>query len=320
MTSERDIERLLDRWFTERPTDVADRVLDEVADRIGRQPQQRAWRVLRRDSHVNSYLKPLLAVAAVVVIAVAGVAFLGQPSDSGVGGAVTPAPSPSPAASTLPSATPSAAPSAGAVLPPWYTTSETPSGPGILSAGGHTTRSFMPGFTFSVPDGWVNDTDSVDFFGLFPDTPANQAQFARSEGLAQSMAMSVYPSPWFTCESVENNRGATAAEMVAAAMANEALAVSDPVDVAIGGLTGKQFDVRRNPDWTGTCPGDSDLPQGLDPRDERTRGIFLDVPDRGVLVMLLYSMSSAETEAFLAEAMPIIESFQFDLGPEASPS
>ena len=62
MTSERDIERLLDCWFTDRPTEVADRVLDEVADRIGRQPQQQAWRVLRRDSHVNSYLKPLLAV------------------------------------------------------------------------------------------------------------------------------------------------------------------------------------------------------------------------------------------------------------------
>ena len=30
MTSERDIERLLDRWFTDRPTVVADRVLDEV--------------------------------------------------------------------------------------------------------------------------------------------------------------------------------------------------------------------------------------------------------------------------------------------------
>ena len=76
MTSERDIERLLDRWFTERPTEVADRVLDEVADRIGRLPQRRAWRVLRRDSHVNSYLKPLLAVAAVIVV-VTGSGLLG---------------------------------------------------------------------------------------------------------------------------------------------------------------------------------------------------------------------------------------------------
>jgi hypothetical protein len=99
--------------------------------------------------------------------------------------------------------------------------------------------------------------------------------------------------------------------MVAAASANEALAVSEPVDVSIGGLTGKQFDVRRNPDWTGTCPGDSDLPQAVDPEDERTRAILLDVPGRGVLVMILYSQSSAEHEAFLADAMPIVESFQF---------
>jgi hypothetical protein len=31
MTSERDIERVLDHWFAERPTQVADRVLEEVA-------------------------------------------------------------------------------------------------------------------------------------------------------------------------------------------------------------------------------------------------------------------------------------------------
>ncbi len=76
MTSERDIERVLDHWFTERPTQVADRVLDEVADRIARQPQQPAWRVSRRDSHVNTNLKALLAVAAIIVVAVAGFAVL----------------------------------------------------------------------------------------------------------------------------------------------------------------------------------------------------------------------------------------------------
>ena len=84
MTSERDIERVLDHWFTERPTQVADRVLDEVADRIARQPQQPAWRVPRRDSHMNINLKALLAVAAVIVVAVAGFAVL-RPSSSGIG-------------------------------------------------------------------------------------------------------------------------------------------------------------------------------------------------------------------------------------------
>ena len=84
MTSERDIERVLDHWFTERPTQVADRVLDEVADRIARQPQQPAWRVPWRDSHVNTYLKPLLAVAAIIVVAVAGFAVLRPSSPASV--------------------------------------------------------------------------------------------------------------------------------------------------------------------------------------------------------------------------------------------
>ena len=45
MTSERDIERILDHWFAERPTQVADRVLDAVSDRIGRQSQRPSWRL-----------------------------------------------------------------------------------------------------------------------------------------------------------------------------------------------------------------------------------------------------------------------------------
>jgi hypothetical protein len=301
-----DVELVLRDYFADDGLTAPDFILDVVEARIRRQPQRRGWPFPGR-TNVTTPIKLIAGLAAALIVAVVGYSLL--PGTTGPG-----APTTAPTPSARPTAEATASPSPSAVLPSWYTTSETSSGPGILPAGGHTTRSFKPGFTFSVPDGWVNDTDSVDFFSLFPDTPANQAQFARSEGLAQSMVMAVYPNPWFTCESVENNRGATAAEMVAAAMANEALAVSEPVDVAIGGLTGKWVDVRRNPDWTGTCPGDSDLPSGLDPRDERTRGIFLDVAGRGVLVMLLYSMSSAETEAFLAAAMPIVESFEFDLG------
>ena len=227
---------------------------------------------------------------------------------SGCAGA-TPSPTPNPTPTQA--ATPSPVPTSITNLPSWYTTSETPTGPGILSAGSHTTQRFSPGFTFSVPEGWVNATDSRDFFDMFPDSPPNQAEFARSESLAETLFMAVHPTPWFTCESLENNRGATAADMVAAVSANEALAVSGPVDVAIGGLTGMQFDVQRNPDWTGTCPADSELPPGADLDDQRTRAILLDVPGRGVLVIHLFSNSSAEHEAFLAEAMPILDSFQF---------
>ena len=115
----------------------------------------------------------------------------------------------------------------------------------------------------------------ADYFELFPDTPANQAEFARSDGFAHSILMGPHQSPYFVCESFEDNQGATAAEIVAAVVANEALATTGVVDVEIGGLTGKQFDVRLNPDWTEPCPGD---PPGFDLGDVRTRGILLDSP------------------------------------------
>jgi hypothetical protein len=313
MTRDRDIERILDHWFTERPTGVADRVLDDVADRIGRQPQQRAWLVLWRDSHVITYVKYAAAVAAVILVAAFGFARFGPSSDSNVGSTASPPISPSP----IPSASPSTAPSTSAVFPSWFTPSESSAAAGILPAGNGTTRSFAPGFTFTVPDGWVNSSDEISFYGLFPDTPANQAQDAASGAFANEIAINIASSPWFVCDAWEDNQGATAAEMVDSIVANEALATSEPIDVTIGGLTGKQIDIRLEPGWTGSFPG---VAPTLDLGDMRTRGILLDSPDHGVIVIFVNSLQSAGHEAFLAEAMPIIESFEFDLGPEASPS
>ena len=79
-----DVEVVLRDYFSDDSSSAPDYVLDVIEERIMRQPQQRAWRVLRRDSHVNSYVKPLLAVAAIVVVAVAGFAVL-RPSGAGIG-------------------------------------------------------------------------------------------------------------------------------------------------------------------------------------------------------------------------------------------
>jgi hypothetical protein len=283
---------------------MPDRVVDTVAARISVNRQRRVVHLVGRTAPVNRIFTYLAAAAAVIIAAFAIWQFL-PASPANVAGQPTP----------TPAASPSAAPSASARYPAWYPPAAVAdaNGAGIMAAGTHETSSFTPAFRFSVPEGWVNTHDESNYFALFPDTPANQAQHARSDELAQSIFMGVHPSPWFTCESAESNSGATAAEKVAAMTANEVMAVSGVVDVTIGGLTGKQFDVWRSPDWTGTCPGDSDLPAGVDPEDERTRGLLLDVP-RGVLVIFMYSMSSADFEAFLAEAMPIVESFEFDLG------
>jgi hypothetical protein len=307
MTNEREIERLLDHWFRERPIELADRVLDEVADQIGRQPQEPAWRVSWRDIHVQPNLKQLLAATAVIVIAVVGFAVLRPGSGSNVGGAATPSPSASPSIS------PSASPSAKAVFPQWYTNSEIRAAAGILPAGNATSRAFAPRVTFTVPEGWVNDLDVNIGYSLFPDIKANEAEYAKSSEIAQGIFMVSVESPYYFCEAWEKTQG-TAAERAAFLVASDAFVVSEPVDVTIGGLTGKQVDVRLDPDRpTASCPGD---PATVDLGDQRTRAIYLDTPSgtpSGIIGIAVSSRYSAGHEAFLAEAMPIIESFQFDV-------
>jgi hypothetical protein len=213
---------------------------------------------------------------------------------------------PSEGPSASPTAVPSPSPSPSAAFPAWYTPNPYDGGAGILTAGSHATRSFLPALTYTVPAGWVNHSDA-SYFGLFADMPANQAEFARSGETADSIFMGSIDSPYFACKALENNRG-TAAEMAAAVAANEILVVSDVVDVTVGGLTGKRFDVRTDPAWDGNCPGD---PPGSDYADGRTRVFLLDAPGRGVIVIFLGSLHAAGHEAFLAQAMPIVESFEF---------
>ena len=204
-------------------------------------------------------------------------------------------------------AAPSASPSASAVYPAWFTGDR--AGAGILQAGSQTTRNFRPGFTFTVPEGWVNGADDADAYWLFPDTPANAAEQAASDGLAHEIVVFRHGSPYWICDAWEDHRGATAAEIVASLVATEAIATPEPIDVTIGGLTGKQVDLRLDPGWTDTCPGD---PPTFDLGDTRTRVILLDTPDTGVQFINVGSLGSADHAAFLAEVMPIIESFQFD--------
>jgi hypothetical protein len=72
MTHERDIERLLDHWLADGPTQSPDRVLELVADRIERQAQRPVWRLDWRHPNVNTYVKLAIAAAALMLVAVVG--------------------------------------------------------------------------------------------------------------------------------------------------------------------------------------------------------------------------------------------------------
>ncbi len=122
------------------------------------------------------------------------------------------------------------------------------------------------------------------------------------------------------CDATGLFQGTTATEVIDALVANDKLSTTDPVDVTIGGLSGRQVDVQLSPDWSGSCPLGPDDPPTRDYKDARNRFIMLDTPDGGSIGIAISSTYSSEFEAFLAEAMPIVESFRFGAAPEASPS
>jgi hypothetical protein len=308
MTQPRDIERLLDQWFADGSSVAPDRVVDIVADRIGRQPQRPAWRLDWRHHSMTTTIKLAAAIAAIAVLGVIGYTML-PGSPTGVGGpapSATPAPSPSPSAS----ASPSTSPSASAVFPAWFTAKG--DGAGILPAGKQTTRRFMAGSTLTVPGDWVNDSDNTAIYTLFPDTPANEAEYGLSQGTAQNIifADTVEDNMFAMCDATGLFQGTTAAEVIDFLVTNEKLSTTEPVDVTIGGLSGRQIDVQLNPDWSDGCPLGPNDPPTRDHKDGRNRFIILDTPDGGSIGIAIGSLSSSEFEAFLAEAMPIVNSLQ----------
>ena len=114
MTDQRELDRLLDAFFMDGTTELADRVIDGALDQIDHTPQRRAMRVPRgfRDTPMLARI----AVAAVVGVLVIGGAFYVMKLPSGVGSSSpTPGVNASPGS---PSATPTPQSSPVGATPP----------------------------------------------------------------------------------------------------------------------------------------------------------------------------------------------------------
>lgn len=99
MTRDRDIERVLDRFYAEGPSEMPDRVYLGVFDRIERVPQRRLASQMTRFATMNINLR--LAAAAAIVVAVVGIGAFAYSQRADIG----PPASPSPGASSGPSPT-----------------------------------------------------------------------------------------------------------------------------------------------------------------------------------------------------------------------
>jgi hypothetical protein len=290
MTHDRDIERILGQWLGDGPTEVPDRVIDVVADRIARQSQRPAWRFHGRKPNMTTTLRAGAGLAAVVIVAIGGIYLFGPPAGSGIGGPAA-TPSPSPSAVSTPTASPAQ-----------------------LS-----TFTFKPRLTVQAPAGWTVDGDGPRSVGLKP--PAGPA----GPGAGSILVMS---GPFVDAADADcENRpavggGATTDELVAAFSTDPAVTTTATGTVDVGDQTGQVLDIQLAPTWTGKCGWGGGKPAALllmataeGPgfgigETEAARVVLVDVG--GKVVAIIVSATDGPTQAAaLAQAMPIVEAIQF---------
>lgn len=251
MTHERDTERLLDLWFAEGPTQAPDRVIDMVADRIGRHPQRPGWRLLPwRDFHMNTNLKIATTLAAVLVVGVVGYNLLPR-SSNGIGGP-PPAPTPTTSASSAPTTAPSPSGSAATDCV------DAQGCPSAFPAGPVTSTVFTPKVSFTAPAGYIPSSDEPQAFGVRTAAGSTPGGFLIVRD----------PAPSTQANACEGDldpaiKTYTVDTISAAFAADKAFKVTTPTAVTIGPYTGKTFDIELAPTWTGTCPWSNGKPGAL---------------------------------------------------------
>ena len=287
MTGERDMERILERWLVDGIDEMPDRVYLSVVDRVERQPQRRAWRVSWRDSTVNAYLKPILAIAAVIVLTVGGIAVIARPPWSGVEIAVpsaSPTPSPSPTPSTPPLSD------------------------GILRAGDYVARALpgdQMGFTVTVPDSWAGHGGWA-LYGPTSYSPPDGIGIA----FMHDPQVTTEPCDPAATEPLPAPSAPSVDDLVAALSARADLQVSGVTDAMLAGYSGKRVDVQLPAQLACSQHYVFAEPQGLYAQgtSNRWRVWVLDADGQTAVVVLMdYAGTSPEN---LAAAQAAIDSIR----------
>jgi hypothetical protein len=282
MTSNRDIERVLDHWFAEHPVDVADRVLDDVAGRISRERQRPAWRAPWRDAAMNPLVKVGAAIAAVVLIAVIGYNLL-PASNTPVGG-------------PGPTATPSSPASSPIALPD-----------GRLEARDYIARAVAGdtmAFTITAPEGWSG------FGGFFIGGPnTDPSGSPNGIGISFNHDPQVVADPCGPHDEDPTLADQSIDDLVAALSAREDLQVSGVTDTTLAGYSGKRLDLQFPAELACSNHYAFAEPKGLyaNGPSNRWRVWLLDVDGSTAVVVLLdYAGTSAEDRAAAQAAIDSI--------------
>lgn len=203
---------------------------------------------------------------------------------------------------------------------------------GDLDPGQHFTAQFNPfvprsayvydygRLSYTVPEGWSDAVDGPDGFTLVEQAaPAIGAIDVSSTAMADSQAAGCPGT-------LEPGVGRTAAALSTWLTTLPGVAARTPASTSVGGLSGYTLDVTIKPSWTQTCPYSRGKPMvplftnGLSDdinfdwgvaAGEKVRLFLLDLPDGRTMLIHVGAPDEATWDAFIADAMPIVETFAF---------
>jgi hypothetical protein len=190
--------------------------------------------------------------------------------------------------------------------------------PRLDPGAGATWSPVFGGLTYTVPDGWANAADWPESFDLVPVSelpPVDPGNRSRSILLnTQPSAMSqdkpcsdtVQPGVMRTVDAVVTWLGTV-----------PGLVTTKPTAITIDGHPGQWLDIRMDPAWTKKCADGTGpivtymMPGTAVMGTERERLILLDLGGGDVVQILIFTKDQAGFDAFVPQAMPVIESLKF---------
>ena len=189
------------------------------------------------------------------------------------------------------------------------------------------------GLTYTVPDGWANSADWPMSYDLVPAASYPPV----GDAAVDTHGIYLVGQPAAQAQSRDDTRcvvaeaegvGHTVDDLVGWISSHPGLDAGEPAPVTIGGRAGQMIDVKVAPEWTATCadyPGQAPLALmftqiGTPPdtyswgigQGQTDRIILLDLGEGQVVLIGITTNRPGAFDALVAEAMPIIESFEFE--------
>jgi hypothetical protein len=315
MTDDRSLERAARSWIEAGPTRAPDRAVEAALLRIQTTPQERDLRILRRFPTMTTPAR-VAAVAVIGVLAVGGALFmLGRPGQTGVGGSGQSA---TPAVSAAPSnAGPLALPDGPLAAGTYVSTPFTPGmpnaacmvppQPGCSESAGASIRA-----TFTVPDGWAGINGGVWLAAETSSAPDGATMgFVRGSWLHSDPCLTAEEDAAADGAPPDVPVGPSVDDFANALADHPLLGATDPVDVTLGGYSGKYVDVQLPSDLTG-CRYYFPWEPGIYAQGPSHRWHLWILDVDGVRLVVQTTDYAGTTAEHRAELRAIVESIQIE--------